>query len=396
MTEHVVEDPSVALSMSPRLQPAVRASTGWPVSNGHAPPLPPPACGPGALTITAYTESGSTSRLVHGRQRGAHSLGTAADIADLSPHACACACVSPTTASSAPTHQGGGACSNVPALKEELSSLLRDRVPPQLMRALFRTVEKHLDQPPALSVAGQVAGHRRMEAPATVRPSLGVGPPSASDIDGVHTPPSAALPEGGQTPGSTDTPVSGAGPLPMSSSPPLRRGALRKQRPHGDRESTSDDPSDAVAVGTSPAREAERLAAREAALCIMQRDAALSALSAMQEMWGAPSAGVTSAEELLVAQSRVGALQTAATCKAECAALRDELRRLRASEAATRARCTQQLGSLAHACNMLVQTGIGEANEKMKRDVLESIAAVNMAARAPRDCMRGEAKADAA
>ena len=71
---------------------------------------------------------------------------------------------------------------------------------------------------------------------------------------------------------------------------------------------------------TALARQLEAaIGARDAALAVLSRDAALSALSAMQEMWGA-SGAVPTAAELLVEQSRVGALAAAAAVVAAASA----------------------------------------------------------------------------
>ena len=111
------------------------------------------------------------------------------------------------------------------------------------------------------------------------------------------------------------------------------------------------------------AREAEKLAVREAAISTMQRDAALSALSAMQEIWGTPDEGLMSAEQLLVTQSKI-ALKEAAKLQPELKELRAELKRLRASEEATRAFCVAQLGSLAEKCAQFAQVGSAAFEEK--------------------------------
>jgi hypothetical protein len=141
--------------------------------------------------------------------------------------------------------------------------------------------------------------------------------------------------------------------------------ATRQAGPAGGSERTADG------GGEAAAREAERLAARDAAMCALSRDAALSALSAMQEMWGA-SGAVPSAAELLSEQSRIGALAAAAACRVECCELREEVRRLRAAEEATRAACTQQLGGLARACALLLKAGGGgDADAQLRREVLE-------------------------
>ena len=112
------------------------------------------------------------------------------------------------------------------------------------------------------------------------------------------------------------------------------------------------------------AREAEKLAVREAAISTMQRDAALSALSAMQEIWGTPDEGLMSAEQLLVTQSKMLALKEAAKLQPELKELRAELKRLRASEEATRAFCVAQLGSLAEKCAQFAQVGSAAFEEK--------------------------------
>jgi hypothetical protein len=78
----------------------------------------------------------------------------------------------------------------------------------------------------------------------------------------------------------------------------------------------------------------------------MQRDAALSALSAMQELFGSPPESIPTAADLLVVQTKALALETAASQQAELARLRAELTKLRVTEAATREFARTQLHSL--------------------------------------------------
>ena len=111
-----------------------------------------------------------------------------------------------------------------------------------------------------------------------------------------------------------------------SASPSPRRAVPKQVARAGGAASVSDNFPEEVAAPDVAALEAERQAAvREAALCAMQRDAALSALCAMQELWGVPGEQLLTPEQLLSKQSKMVSLEHAAQLRGECAALRAEL-----------------------------------------------------------------------
>ena len=107
--------------------------------------------------------------------------------------------------------------------------------------------------------------------------------------------------------------------------------------------------------GGGAARDTElREARREASLCRMQRDAALSALTTMEELWGPCQEDRTQsmpcAATLLREASQSAALAAAAELRTAAAQMRAELRRLRAAEAAARTLTTDHLRAFAVTC----------------------------------------------
>ena len=85
----------------------------------------------------------------------------------------------------------------------------------------------------------------------------------------------------------------------------------------------------------------------------MQRDAALSALSAMQELFGAPPESVPSVACLLEVQTSSAALQAAAALRVETARLKTSIAKLRAAEKASCEFQRAQMQLLARACTQL-------------------------------------------
>ena len=92
---------------------------------------------------------------------------------------------------------------------------------------------------------------------------------------------------------------------------------------------------------------------RDAALNALQRDAAYSALSTMHELWGVEEQPLPSPDELVARESQLEALKLAASLKVEVGRLRAQLDEMRAVEATLRDFCAGQLKHLARACSLL-------------------------------------------
>ena len=149
----------------------------------------------------------------------------------------------------------------------------------------------------------------------------------------------------------------------VTASAPAAQPALTRAAPVT-REAVPDKDSTTV---TKSARAAMQ---REIAFCRMQRDAALSALSTMQEMWGG-SGTTPSAEELLRQQSDRAALAAAADMRVEVANLKAELAKVRSSEAAMRDTFKTHLRSVATMCTEICGLGKTESpSEKVRRDLI--------------------------
>jgi len=122
-------------------------------------------------------------------------------------------------------------------------------------------------------------------------------------------------------------------------------------------------------VAALASAEAERVAAvKEAALCTMQRDAALAALVTMQELYGEPHERIPSIAELVDTQNHSTAMQSATALREETAKLRGQLTKLRQAEAASRDSQRAHLQSLARACTQLCHAVLPPHENRSERE----------------------------
>ena len=100
--------------------------------------------------------------------------------------------------------------------------------------------------------------------------------------------------------------------------------------------------------------EKEKIGAiKDAAVACMQRDAAMAALTTMQELYGTPQDQIPLVSQLLEEQGRLAAITAAAELKGETVKLKVQLAKIRHAEAAQRETQREKILTLARACTQL-------------------------------------------
>jgi hypothetical protein len=132
-------------------------------------------------------------------------------------------------------------------------------------------------------------------------------------------------------------------------------------------------------------------ALKEAALNAMQRDAALAALSTMQELWGAGNEHMPSMTKLVMSEMHGKAVDTAASLQVDANSLRAQVAELRQEMISVRAQHEDQMRLLLHAVTQLSvlvcthqrsgpssSTSVSEATS-LERSIREELQAVSRA-----------------